>query len=225
MIDPRPTSTTPTAASSIAYLFADRFIPAQAPGRATTVVQSNGAAVSHVDLARHLPVIALWSLREIGAVDLAEYHEKKLGFIPSNGVRATLRQTVASSGIEGALLAGLTGSGRAQSTGVDVNALVRDLVPVSSNPYTRLLARSIDDAVALGLLRRVGDDVGVVGRLVGKSTSHVEPVAQGIVPLDAAASDLAARFAAFRTGESALYLELLQQSSRGLKARERRDDD
>lgn len=145
--------------------------------------------------------------------------------VPSlRGVRATLRQSPPVGGIEAALLAGLAGSKHAQSPGVDVGTLVRDLVPLSSNPYARMLSRSAEVAVALGALRRVGNDVGLLGHLVGKATSHLEAVPQALAPLDLPAGDLAARFAAFRTGEQALYTTLVQQASRALKQRERSED-
>ena len=223
MTNPQPVAAVPVAASTVALVFADRFVAVQQPGRTTTPSYASGRAVAHTDLTRHLPVIALWSLRESGALGLAEYRERRLGFIPSSGVRAALHQHIPVGGIEGALLAGLAHH-RAAEQGVDVHALVRGLIPVSDDPYAVLLGRAVDDAVAAGLLQLVHNEVGTVGRLLGRATRQVAPVPSGVAPLHAVATDLAGRFVAFRSAEPALYQALVKASDKGIRSRQRSDD-
>ena len=79
MSEPSPTT--------IAYLFADRFVLSAQAGETGMKAFGTGAVVVTAELSAGLVAIGLWQLREMGAVKLEEYHAKKLGLVSTSGVR------------------------------------------------------------------------------------------------------------------------------------------
>jgi len=199
--------------STLAYLFANRFVPTEAVGRSGMKAFGTGAVVVTKELSAGLVAIALWQLREQGAVTLEAYSEKKLGFIPVSGVRVRFVAAVPARGVEKRVLDHLQGSKRAREgreTAFDVaNLICRD----GRDPRSTVIGMAIEDAVGLGYLARVKQDAG-------KGTT-LEPQADRIAALAPAAQALAEGWRAFRTDEESLAKLLRSTTFDGIETRAR----
>jgi hypothetical protein len=218
-------TTTSIGGSTLAYLFADRFVLKEDPGKSGMKAFGTGEVVRTSELAGGLVAIALWQLREQGAVTMESYHAKRLGFISTKGVNIRFVQRVPAGGVEKRVLDMLEKSKKAREgreTAFDVaNMICRD----GGEARAALISKAIDDAVQLGYLDRVNQDVGVVGKLRGKGTK-LEPRSDRIKELDAAAMELAVRWRDFRKNEEELASLLRSTAYDGVETRVRaqRDD-
>lgn len=206
--------------SSIAYLFADRFVLKEQPGKSGMKAFGTGQVVVTRELSAGLVAIALWQLREQGAVTLEPYHAKRLGFISTQGVNVRFVNPVeAGGGVEKRVLDHLQRSKRAREgreTAFDVaNLICRD----GKDPRGTVIALAINDAVAAGYLERVPQPSG-------KGTT-LQPHADRVATLAPAADALAAAWRDFRQGEEELAKLLRSTTFDGIevRARDNRDDD
>jgi len=206
--------------STLAYLFANRFVPTEGPGRSGMKAFGTGEVVVTKELSAGLVAIALWQLREQGAVTLEAYREKRLGLISVSGVRVRVVGALPARGVEKRVLDHLQSSRRAREgreTAFDVaNLICRD----GNDPRGTVIRYAIDDAVELGYLDRIKQDAGVAGRLAGKSTT-LEPHADRIAALATTAQTLAERWRAFRTDEEPLAKLLRSTTYDGIESRVR----
>lgn len=221
----QPDATSTIGGSTLAYLFADRFVIKEQPGKSGMKAFGSGAVVVTKELAAGLVAIALWQLREQGAVTLEAYSAKKLGFISTKGVRVGLGTPVPARGVEKAILDHLQRSKRGREgreTAFDVaNMICRD----GKDPHGVVIRMAIDDAVELGYLERVHQDVNVVARMQGKGTK-LEPNADRIAALAPAAQTLAEGWKEFRSGAEQEMVKLLRSTSYdGIDAQARNRDD
>jgi hypothetical protein len=206
--------------STLAYLYADRFVLKEQPGKSGMKAFGTGEVVQTTELAAGLVAVALWQLREQGAVTLESYHAKRLGFISTQGVNIRFVQRVPARGVEKRVLDLLEKSKRAREgreTAFNVaNLICRD----GGEARAALIAHAIDDAVELGYLDRVKQDVGMVAKLRGKGTT-LEPHMERITPLDNAAMQLATRWRDFRQNEEELARLLRSTAYDGVQTRVR----
>lgn len=213
--------------TTVAYLFASRFVPLQKPGKSGMKAFGTGEVVVTSELSGGLVAIALWQLRERGAVRLEAYSGRKLGFIPESGVRVKLRDgTVPAAGVERAVLDHLQRSKKARNGGErawDVaNMICRD----GKDPRGTIIRMAIDEAVAAGYLERTGSEAGVIGRLAGKPKTRLEPHADRIATLAPAAETLAVQWRDFRKGPEADMAKLLRSTTfEGIEVQVRSKDD
>jgi hypothetical protein len=219
--DTRSDSADGITPTTLAYLFADRFSPSEKAGRSGMQAFGTGGVVVTKDLAAILLGIAIWQLREDGAVTLEAYREKKLGFISVHGVRVRLTGSAARSGLDQRVLAYLERSRKARERGESAWDIANMLCRDGKNPWSTIISMAIEDAVAAGYLAREQQDVGVVGRLAGKPKAKLVAVGERIAPLDEAARGLAKRWSEFRTTESELAKELTGTIYDGLSTRDR----
>jgi len=208
----QPDTTSTIGGSTLAYLFADRFVLKEQPGKSGMKAFGTGAVVVTKELSAGLVAIALWQLREQGAVTLEAYSAKKFGLISTSGVRVGLVGTVPARGVEKHILDHLQGSKRGREgreTAFDVaNLIARG----GRDPHGVVIRMAIDDAVELGCLERVQHDVGMVARARGKG-STLEPIADRIAALAPAAQALAEGWREFRTGAEQPLAKLLRSTA------------
>jgi hypothetical protein len=218
----QPGTATPATGSTLAYLFADRFVLKEAAGKTGMKAFGTGQVVVTRELSAGLVAIALWQLRERGAVTLEAYSAKKLGFISTSGVRVGLTGNPAASarGVEKQILDHLQRSKRGREgreTAFDVaNLICRE----GKDPRGVVIRMAIDDAVELGYLERVKQDAGAVAHMRGKG-STIEPHADLIAALEPAAQELAVAWRDFRTGEEPLAKQLRSTTFDGIEAKVR----
>jgi hypothetical protein len=217
---PSAETTTTASGSTLAYLFADRFVPKLEPGKDGMTAFGTGEVVASGELAASLTAIALWQLREQGAVTLESYHAKKLGFISTSGVRIRFVQSVPATGVEKRVLELLEKSKKAregQQTAYDVaNLLCRD----GGEARAALIRHAVDDAVQMGYVDRVQQDTGMLGKIRGKGTA-LQPHAERIQALDSAATSLAAKWQDFCQNEEELAGLLRSTAWKGIQMRMR----
>jgi hypothetical protein len=213
-----PTSS--ISGSTLAYLFADRFVLKEQAGRSGMKAYGTGEVVKIEELAAGLVAIALWRLREQGALSLQSYHAKRLGFISTHGVNVRFLQRVEAGGVEKRVLDLLEKSKRAREgreTAFDVaNLLCRD----GGEARASVIRNAIDDAVRLGYLDRVQQDVGMVAKLRGQGTA-LQPHPERIAALDSAAMELAVQWRDFRQNEEELARLLRSTAYDGIQTRVR----
>jgi hypothetical protein len=218
---PVPVDTTATiGGSTLAYLFADRFVLTEQAGRSGMKAFGTGAVVQTRELSAGLVAIALWQLRERGALTLESYRHKRLRFISTSGVNVRVLQEVEARGVERRVLDHLLGSKRAREgreTAFDVaNLVCRD----GREPRGTIIKLAIDDAVELGYLQRVQGERGKGTRL--------EAVSDRVEALAPAAERLAVQWRDFRRGDEAEMAKLLRSTTfDGIEtqARDSRNDD
>jgi hypothetical protein len=213
--------------STTAYLFADRFVLAAQPGKTGMKAFGTGAVVVTAELAGGLVAIALWQLREMGAVTLEAYSAKKLGFISTSGVRVKLVGTADTAGVEKRCLAELEKSKKSRTDGMSAWDVANFICRDGKNPYGTVIQMAIDEAVELGCLQRVAQEVGIGGRLTGKPGTRLEAVPDRVAELKPAADELAEKWRGFRQGEAGLAKLLRSGTYEGIdvQGRRGRDDD
>jgi hypothetical protein len=197
----QPDTAIPATGSTLAYLFADRFVLKEQPGKSGMTAYGTGEVVVTMELSAGLVAIALWQLRERGVVTLERYSGKRLMFFSVNGVRIGLtgQDPGPLHGVEKVVLAHLQKSKRGRE-GRETAFDVANMISRDGDPRDAVTRVAIADAVELGYLDRVKQDVGVVGRIKGKGTA-LEPHADLVAALDPAAQQLAAAWRDFRTRE------------------------
>lgn len=212
--------------STVAYLFADRFVLTETPGKTGMKAFGSGAVVRTAELSAGLVAIALWQLREMGAVRLEAYHAKKLGFISTSGARVTLIGDAEVSGVEKAVLDAVKSWKKSRDQGVaawDVaNIVCRD----GKEPNAAVIHFAIEDAVGGGYLQRVAKEVSTVRRLTGTPATMLEPLPDRIAELKARADELAVQWRDFRQGSEAEMVKLLRSTTYdGIQVRAQRSRD
>ena len=217
----------PPSPSTVAYLFADRFVPSEKPGKTGMSAFGTGAVVVTSELAGGLVAIALWQLRQMGAVSLEPYSAKRLGFINTSGVRARLIGSAdVAGGVEKNVLAFLQRSKKAPDRGETAWDIANILCIEGRDPRMTVIGMAIEEDIALGYLHRERTEAGVIGRLAGKPSSKLQPHAEQIATLAPAAERLAIAWRDFRQGDEAEMAKLLRSTTYdGIEARVRRRDD
>lgn len=217
----------PPSPSTVAYLFADRFVPSEKPGKTGMSAFGTGAVVVTSELAGGLVAIALWQLRQMGAVSLEAYSAKRLGFINTSGVRVRLTGTAdVSGGVEKTVLNFLQRSKKAGERGETAWDLANIICIEGRDPRMTVIGMAIDEAIALGYLHREKTEAGVIGRLAGKPSSKLHANAEQVATLAPAAERLAIAWRDFRQGEEAEMVKLLRSTTYdGIEARVRRNRD
>jgi len=229
---PRPPEAEPArspSGSTIAYLFADRFVPTESAGKTGMRAFGTGQVVVTAELAGGLVAIGLWQLRERGAVTLDAYSGKKLGLIKVSGVRVRLSAGAGdvvrtAGGVEQRLLEHLGKSRKARDGGETAWDIANIVCMDGKEPRNAVIGRAIDEAVALGYLDRVKGEVGVIGRLAGRGSAKLEPVDDRLATLAPAALKLAAQWRSFREREADLAKLLRSTTFEGIESRARRRD-
>jgi hypothetical protein len=230
---PRPPEGQPAATlsgSTIAYLFADLFVPAEKAGKTGMRAFGTGQVVVTGELAGGLVAIGLWQLRERGLVTLEAYSGKKLRFISVSGVRVRLAEGAAAAGsgvggVEASLLEHLNRSKKARNGG-ETAWDIANILCIGKDARGAIIGLAIDEAVTLGYLDRVKQEVGVIGRLSGKAGAKLEPVGDRIASLKPAADRLALAWRDFRQGGEADLAKLLRSTTfEGIESRVRGDED
>lgn len=212
--------------STVAYLFADRFVLTAQPGKTGMKAFGTGAVVVTAELSAGLVAIALWQLREMGALRLEQYQSKKLGFISTSGVRATLVGDAEVSGVEKAVLDTLRTWKKAREQGVSAWDVANMVCRDGKDPNATVIHLAIEDAIAAGCLQRVPTEVSAVGRLTGKPQTVLQPVADRLAELKPRADELALQWREFRQGGEAEMVKLLRSTTYdGIQARAQRSRD
>lgn len=158
-----------------------------------------GGVVVTAELSAGLVAIGLWQLREMGAVKLEEYHEKKLGLVSTHGVRVTvLGDAVEVGGVETRLLETLATWKKSRDGGVSAWDVANMVCRNGNGPHGTVIGIALDDAVALGYLDRV---------------PSLEPTAERIASVEPTADELAAQWRDFRQGDEASMAKLLRSTT------------
>ncbi|HZS13403.1 MAG TPA: hypothetical protein VFC09_02285 [Candidatus Dormibacteraeota bacterium] len=202
-----------TAPSTVAYLFADRFVLTAKPGTKGMKAFGTGAVVATDELAAGLVAIALWQLREMGAVTLEEYHTKKLGLISTNGVRITLLGIPEVGGVEKAVLHTVASWKKSRDAGVSAWDAANMVCRNGRDPNGHVIRFAIDDAVEQGYLERVPQEVSTARRLTGTPSTVLQPVTEKLATLKDAADDLAVRWRDVRQGAESTMVKLLRSTT------------
>jgi len=203
--------------STVAYLFADRFVPTAKDGEKGMRAFGTGAVVVTGELAAGLVAIGLWQLRERGAVTLAAFSSKKLGFISTSGVRVTRTGDGDFSGVEKRLLDVIDTWKKARTEGVSAWDVANMVCRDGDDPNYAVTKIAVDEAVSLGYLDRVAQGAG-------KSPTTLEPQAERIATLQPDAETLAVSWREFRQGAEAEMVKLLRSTTYdGIEVRARRD--
>jgi hypothetical protein len=207
--------------STVAYLFADRFVLAEKPGKTGQRAWGTGAVVVTNELSAGLVAIGLWQLREMGAVTIEPYSGKRMGFIPVSGVRLRLVGTAEVGGVEKRLLDFLQTHKKAKDEGVTAWDVANMISRDTNDPRGSIIKPAMDEAVALGYLQREQQEVGVMGRLAGKPGTRLEPQTDRLATLQPAAQRLAEQWRDFRSNEADVAKLLRSTSFDGIEVRVR----
>jgi len=178
-------------ASGLAYLFPEKFPAPAALG--TSVVAPESTVVAETP-AINLIVIALWSLRESGFIELHPFTEKHLKLFTSHGVRAVVKQTPETAGIEGRLLHAL---GREKHDGADVKWAVQEIVPAAKDPYAAAVTAVEDEVATAGYLTKVHRRPGLMAIFDGEPKWTYQPIPELYPPLAGRADALAKAWNSF----------------------------
>lgn len=212
--------------STVAYLFADRFVPTAKPGKTGMKAFATGAVVVTAELSAGLVAIALWQLREMGVVTLEQYQSKKLGFISTSGVRATLVGDAEVCGVEKAVLDTIRARRKARDQGVSAWDVANLVCIDGKDPNATVIHFAIEDAVAAGCLQRIAREVSTVRRLTGTPAAVLEPVPDRLAELKPRADELALQWRDFRQGAEAEMVKLLRSTTYdGIQVRAQRSRD
>lgn len=212
--------------STLAYLFADRFVLTAQPGKTGMKAFGSGAVVVTGELSAGLVAIAVWQLREMGVVRLEQYQSKKLGFISTSGVRLTLTGDAEVSGVEKAVLDTLRSWKKARDAGVSAWDVANMVCRDGKDPHATVIHFAIEDAVAAGCLQRVPQEVSTVGRLTGKPGTVLQGVSDCLAELKPVADDLAVKWRDVRQGPEADMVKLLRSTTfDGIQVRTQRSRD
>jgi hypothetical protein len=202
------------SSSSLAYLFASRFVVAAEPGTRGMRSYATGLTVNTRALAVNLPVLALWSLQNSGHISLRPYEEKR-----NKGVRAVLTHPGESSGIEGRLLDQLARSKTTTGAGDSVAALVSGLIPHTTVPFEAIIELVLIEVVEKGYVIKVPQGRGIADRLKHKSKWTYEPNSQCYPPLLDGATALAREWNSF---DDDLYKSLRDITRGAIEGRRKR---
>ncbi len=202
--------------SSLAYLFASRFVVAAEPGTRGMKSFATGVTVNTRALAVNLPVLALWSLRNSGDISLRIDDEKN-----SKGVRAVLIRQGESSGIEGRILEQLARDKKAADGGVDVARLVSGLIPHTALPFEAVIELVLIEVAEKGYVTKVPQGRGMADRLKHKPKWAYEPNQQRYPPLLDSVTALAREWNAF---DDDLYKSLRDVSRVAIEHQRKRVD-
>jgi hypothetical protein len=203
--------------SSLAYLFASRFVVAAEPGTQGMKSFATGVTVNTRALAVNLPVLALWSLRNSGHISLRIDDEKK----NSKDVRAVLIHTGVSSGIEGRFLDQLARNKKAADAGASVGGLVSGLIPHTSLPFEAVIELVLVDVAEKGYVTKVAQGRGMADRLRHKAKWTYEANQQRYPPLLDSVTALAPEWNAF---DDELYKSLRDVSRVAIERQRKRLD-
>ncbi|NJD29629.1 MAG: hypothetical protein FIA92_15230 [Chloroflexi bacterium] len=177
-------------------------------------------------LAAQALAIAIWQLRETGALTLELRKGKALGFIPKTDLVATVTGSPAGwSGAEGELLAKV-----AEKGSKTVERLVSDWYGKKSavSPSHVVQGRLAEKAVEAGMVSRQQVDAkrGFIGRAVLGDTKQdlvADPAAMAAAA--PALERLATGWLAFVQAEPELAKQLLQRVDKTIEAKEMSDSD
>lgn len=214
-------------ASLVLYLNAARFVEHQKEGKTGQRSFNGGAVVKPDELAQMVVCIALWELQRLGAIQLTEYHEKKLGFLPLSGVRATPGAGTQRelTGYEASLLRALGAEKHFHDRGSRVETAVKAALPKVEDSVGSIIATMQDQAVKLGyLVSGTAEVTGIKAVLGGHTSRTLEPVPERIAELTGAADRLVADLNAFIADADGLWQRLRREVRFGIQLSEANDD-
>ncbi|HET7677141.1 MAG TPA: hypothetical protein VFK38_04750 [Candidatus Limnocylindrales bacterium] len=225
---PGPTTTQATPAdsrpspSSLAFILGDRIAP---PDKALSVgyeLPCGAAKVQLKPLARLLVAIAVWQLRERGAVALERFERKRL-FIKQQkiGLRRT-GEGFGVPGLEDALLAQVTSD--LQKSSVE-DVVFRLLGQDSHMPEGVILDTIVGFLAQQGYYRDVDAGRGAIsGAILGRQKR--QPDCERMAGLRGSGEQVIAGWSAFQQSEPELAAELVKAAENGISSRqEQRDSD
>lgn len=216
MTEPTPQPLPGTDAPLLLYFLADIVAPAHGhlPG-ANTDVPGREAKANKADLASHLFAVAFWDLQQAGALTLA-VAEKKVLFVKTMHVEATLTKQVPAAGIEAGMLAVLTHKQKASVHDLITAWYGKDML----DPWSQAIWTVQNDGYKQGFFSDA--ERGLVGALKGKP--RVLPIQDAISARLPEAEALVARWQAYQTAEPALATQLLKECASGIKSRLEQSD-
>lgn len=177
------------SASSLACLFASRFVPAAAGRSPASPSFGTGTTVDRRALAETLPIIALWALEADRQIAWRPSERRRWALLRARSVHARLATAhpVAFGGLEAALLAELV----RRRSGADVEELVRRLATHGRRPADAIIECALADVAGAGYLCRRGGSDGDAG------LSRYAPVEHGYAVLALSVDALAKSWRTF----------------------------
>ncbi len=212
--------------SSLAYLFASRFVVAAKPGSVGMRSFATGVTVNTEVLAVHLPVIALWWLHNSGNISLRPYEGRRsqaLRWVMNGGgsnLRAVLLRPEPYGGLEGRVLGYLGRTKKRSDSGEDVYSMLTSLLPESKHPYEAVIEVVLKEVTDKGYVTRVSRDPGVGGSLVRRPKWVYESNPERYAPLAARVDELASEW---KTFGNELYKSLRESSKRAIDSNKKDD--
>ncbi len=213
--------TAEVTASSLAFPFAERFVPADRAFTAGTQLPCTGAKMQSKPLADLLVAIALWDLRERGlaGLEMAE-HRGLIRRTQKLSVRR-LGPPLGTAGIEDGLLAAVTDDPKRNNAVFDI--VWRWLGRDSNEPYKQVIQAVVQALSGAGYYQAVDAERGrVTGAILGNT--KLDPVCERITGLRPQFEALAERWSAFQRREPELYTQLLKSVSEGISSRRSSSD-
>jgi hypothetical protein len=213
------------APSTIAYLYADQFVPPEQAGKVGQVSWNSGRVVHTQTLAVRLGMAALFGLRAGGSITLTPYAEKKL-LITMRGVRAVVVGDLPKlGGVEKAVIEEIADHRKGRAQGVDVNYVFSIIAREGKNPYGVIVRHAMDDAVAHGYLMRESVERGVRDHLRGAAGSKLTPIPDRIAELRPQCEEFVEMWNRVHDDERALFDETQRVILAALRARDHSQGD
>jgi hypothetical protein len=218
-LPPPPHAGAVPMASLVLYLYADRIVPLAEVGKGGMKSFNSGRAVPTKDLAHHVLSVAIWDLQRLGAIRLEEFHEKKLGFVPSSGLRAKPGTTTPCSvaGYEASMLHALQADKHFNGRGSRVGQVMGSALPKAKDPDRVIIGAMVQQGVDLGyLVRGTAETENPKERVKHPTSPTVEPVPERIAGLAAAADQLVVEWSDFVNVPDGLWHRLSKEVAMGI---------
>lgn len=214
------TDTRLLTASTLAFPFADRLVPADRALTAGTTLPCSQQKVQTKPLAATLVALALWDLRGRGVIGFEPFTKKVLFRTTQHTGIRRVGGPLGVPGIEDGLLDALKGDLEENA----VRAVVfRWLGRDSRDPHGRVVATVEGNLAQLGLYEEVDAQRGrVSGALMGKT--KLSPRCDRLAALAGSFDQLATAWKAFAVSEAALHAALLKEAGDGIESRRETSD-
>ena len=206
--------------SLVFYPFADRFVPRDTALTAGAVLPCSGVKVQKKPLGDSIVAVALWSLRETGAIRLEMFEKKRL--LGKQRRLGVTRTGTAGDGFAASLLPAVSADGPDKNTVEDV--VWRWMREDVGDPHGVVLSRVVEHLASAGYFSAMSGMASVKDQLRA-GTGH-QPDCARLEVLRPAFEALAGSWAAFTSSEAELHGQLLKEIGRGIgRRRERSDSD
>jgi len=199
------------AASSLVYLFGQKFVPVARLTGETLVY--GGAKVREKELAHTLLLSAFASLAQQGNLELKAGKKRRLMLFSSDVPLAkALTSPEGQRGQLERMILGRAGGGR-------VYDIVRGIIGKDlRNPWAHIISLVRSDLVEEGYFRAEQEERRGIGRLLGAKTT-ITALPERIAPLEGEADRLKGMLSAFQVQEARLYSMLQKEVTSGVKSR------